>query len=916
MNNKLFIKLGVLCSLLLLFAFIPKNDDPIDKLIVALQKWTDTMPQEKVYLHVDKPYYAIGDTIWFKGYVTIGSRHQLSKLSGALYVDLINEKDSIVKDLKLPITSGMVVGDFILGDDYKQGSYRIRAYTQWMRNAGEDYFYDHTFTVGDLISHNIITKADYQYKEINGKQVLTASINYSDDKGKPITGKDVDYQIMIDKKRAWVSSERTDAQGNILVRIANDAHVDLSGAYIHTFIAGDDKYPIIRDFPIKAVLSQSDVQFFPESGSLVNGISSRVAFKAIGVDGLGIPIKGTIVDELNGEVAVFESLHAGMGSFSLKPQSGKTYRAKISFADGTIKTEALPKPIEDGYVLSVFQPNRDSILVRVNASAKQVTTSENLSFIAQTSGEVIFASSVKINRPITSIWLEKKKFPTGIAQFTIFNNNGEPLNERVAFVRTNDQMQIVVKTAKNSYKNKEQVHIELETKDSQGNPTTGNFSVAVIDDSKVPFDEASESTIFTSLLLTSDLTGYIEKPNYYFINESGEVNKALDNLMLTQGYRRFTWGELSNPSNIKPVFEAEGLGTNISGKVTTLTGKPLTNATVNLISVRAKLAKSTTTDANGHFKFDGIFLLDSIKFSLQARTNKGSDKVKLIIDSIPKVLINKNKNRALVSTNITQELKSYIEAINKQDDINEKLGRLDQVHRLREVRIRARKTKEQVYSVQGGYKLPEGLADQTLIIKDADNYATLGTYLAGVLRGITFKSYKPTDPNHPSEIFPEVQMYPFSGSAPLTIIEDGRKLSPEEAAGVFDNTELTITDIIKVELVKFASQAMGLTGPALFIQTNRGMTRKFYNPSVANIVPKGFNKVREFYLPRYDKVGPDYKVSDMRTTIYWNPSLKTDTTGKTTFDFFGTDNSGPYKIIVEGIYATGELGRHVYLFNN
>jgi uncharacterized protein YfaS (alpha-2-macroglobulin family) len=93
-----------------------------------------------VYLQTDKPYYALGDTIWFKGYVIIGSRHQLSALSGALYVELITEKDSIIRSLKLPVTSGMVMGDFTLGDDFKEGSYRLRAYTQWMRNAGEEYF--------------------------------------------------------------------------------------------------------------------------------------------------------------------------------------------------------------------------------------------------------------------------------------------------------------------------------------------------------------------------------------------------------------------------------------------------------------------------------------------------------------------------------------------------------------------------------------------------------------------------------------------------------------------------------------------------------------------------------------------------------------------------------------------------------
>jgi len=69
-------------------------------------------------------------------------------LSGALYIDLINEKDSILKTLKLPVSSGTTFGDFALQDEWHEGNYRIRAYTQWMRNAGEDYFFDHLFMVG------------------------------------------------------------------------------------------------------------------------------------------------------------------------------------------------------------------------------------------------------------------------------------------------------------------------------------------------------------------------------------------------------------------------------------------------------------------------------------------------------------------------------------------------------------------------------------------------------------------------------------------------------------------------------------------------------------------------------------------------------------------------------------------------
>jgi uncharacterized protein YfaS (alpha-2-macroglobulin family) len=55
-----------------------------------------------------------------------------------------------------------------------------------------------------------------------------------------------------------------------------------------------------------------------------------------------------------------------------------------------------------------------------------------------------------------------------------------------------------------------------------------------------------------------------------------------------------------------------------------------------------------------------------------------------------------------------------------------------------------------------------------------------------------------------------------------------------------------------------------------------------------------------------------HKLPDLRTTVYWNPYLKTDADGKASFNFFNADGPGTYKVIVEGINAAGELGRQVY----
>jgi len=904
------VKLCLFFSVLILLAFIPRGDDPVDKLVTTLQRWTDSIPQEKVYLQMDKPYYALGDTIWFKGYLTIGSRHQLSALSGAVYVDLITEQDSLVRSLKLPVTSGMVMGDFILSDELKEGSYRIRAYTQWMRNAGPEYFFDHTFTVGDIGGGNIVTKADYGYKDENGKPVLTAMLNYTDDQGKPIAGRDVRYTLMIGKKPVWSQNVKTDVHGNIPVKIMNDKHADLTGSYIHTSIHGTGKYPVTKDFPIKANLMQTDVQFFPESGNFVNGIYSRVAFKAVGIDGLGTAIKGNVTDNENNEVARLNTLHAGMGNFLIKPQTGKSYTANITFADGTARAIPLPKALDEGYVLSVYQTTKDSVLVRIHASANNLHTSINL--IVHSSGETIFANPVTIGGPLTSIWLAKTSFPGGIAQFTIFNSNNEPLNERIAFIRGNDKMQLNIKTAKTTYNSKEHVLMDLEAKDSKGKPTFGNFSVAVTDESKVPVDESAESTIFSNLLLTSDLKGYVEKPNYYFTKDDDEeVNKALDNLMLTQGYRRFEWKELNNTVNTKPKFEAEGLGSNISGTITTLGHKPLPEANVMLTALKAGVTKITTSDANGRFIFKDLFITDSVRIAIQGRTAKNSDKLITIVDTTPKVRINRNPNLADVSTNITGTLKIYIDNGKKEDDIYEKLGQLDKVHRLREVQIRAKKPTHEPYTYQGPLRIPEGLSDQvyTPPADVAPLEISLGAYLQHELRKIEFRPLKIDD------IF--ITNYPYGyvngNYVPLQLVVDGQSMRPFEIAEYLDDNFVDIDQIAKIELVLSSpSLIYALHGASLMIYTKRGYIRKTNNPAMVNITPRGFNKVREFYSPRYDRPGNADKLPDLRTTVYWNPYLKTDVSGKTTFNFFNADGPGTYRVVVEGINAAGELGRQVF----
>jgi hypothetical protein len=385
----------LLAGSLVIAGFISADNYPIQKIAEQLGKWYAVNPPEKVYLQFDKPYYAVGDDIWFKAYVTIGSRHRLSGLSGVLNVELIDDRDSIKQHIKLPIINGLTWGDFSLSDTLAEGNYRIRAYTNYMRNAGEDYFFDKTISILNATTNKVFTTSDYTYSTENGQQKVNAVINYANIDGTPYAGKEVKYSVMLDVKTVARGKGITDDKGNLHLSFINPQPGTLrAGRIITTLkpIVGKDE--VTKEVLIRATSANVDVQFFPESGSLVNGIKSKIAFKAVGADGLGADVKGEVTDEQNNQVATFNTIHAGMGVFMLEPVAGKTYKAHITFADGSVNTVALPQAVDKGYVLSI--DNTDSAYVKLKIATSRAMMLDNpddtLNVVAQEGGEVLYAA--------------------------------------------------------------------------------------------------------------------------------------------------------------------------------------------------------------------------------------------------------------------------------------------------------------------------------------------------------------------------------------------------------------------------------------------------------------------------------------------------------------------------------------------
>jgi hypothetical protein len=781
--------------------------DDDEHVVAGLQKYIADHPVEKAYLQFDKPYYAAGDTIYFKAYVAAGELHKLSGLSGILHVDLINTKNKIDQSIKLQLDSGLAHGDFALPDSLPAGSYRIRAYTQLMSNFGETAFFDKPLSIGS----------------------------------------------------------------------AKTLRIHESPA----------KQPAARPY-------KPDLQFFPEGGSMVAGVRSKVAFKAIDVNGLGVDVKGSILDNDNKEITQFESVRLGMGAFYVTPAPGKNYRAKISYPDGGQDLIDLPNPAAAGITLSINNDSIPTASVRIAADADYYKQNQGKTYtlVIYAPGSAITVNC-KLDSPVITLDILKRKLHTGVAVVTLFSPAKQPLSERLLFIQNYDQLNLSL-SGKDSYAKREHVNIKLNALNRRGEPASGNFSVAVTDENKAGAGAEKADNILTNLLLTSDLKGYVEQPDYYFADTSAVARQNLDLLMLTQGYRRFEWKQvLDSAAESKPAYQPEN-GLSIAGQVKNIFNKPAAGATINLFQPVGGLFLSTKTDDKGMFRFTNMVFTDTAHLVLSAvkANGKNSTKISVLDDNAERPVVHAYKWQGAQLFN-DSTMAGYV-----ANDMATQKAALAYLNGkgvlLKQVNIHSKKPDNQyrTQSLAGA-----GNADQVVHADKLDRIGgQLTTKLAGLFHGPM--GFKITE-----------------GIMPGLIVVDGVEEGPK-----FDINSIAGNDVETVELLEYASASMyGMAGGhgVLVITTKEGAGLSVKDINAIGVLPidvMGYYKAREFYAPKYEPPMAAGKQADLRSTVYWNPEIKTDNDGNASFDYYNADGTGTYKVTIEGIDKDGNIGRQVYRY--
>ena len=915
--------LSLLLSLMLLARAAFAQTNNIQAITKKLEKFRKSFPQEKIHLHLDKNLYSIGDTVYFTAYVVNAEKNMPSAISNIIYIDLIDENNIIQKTLRRPLTDGVAWGSIELSDTLREGFYRIRSYTNWMRNFDNAYFSDQVIAAGNALTNDITTNTVFKFNTSKNKSPDTAVIDFKSLHGYSLAGKEVNYSIIVNKKEVQKGKGKTDDEGKLRIEFAAIHPQNSQPAEMITHIRPDNKTTVTKIIKFERHATQHTVQFFAEGGQMLNGLPARIGFKAMSADGFGTTVSGEVTDETSTSIVTFKSGFAGIGNFVFTPQSGHSYHAHLRYKDGAEEDKDLPKAEDFGYVLQIN--NTDSENVKINIASKLATSSESVTLVAQANNRIQYTAALSLNNGNVSAVVSKKKFPTGIVQFTLFDAAGQPAAERLAFINHNDQLTINISLDKTLYNKREPVKMMLTVKDEKGSPVAGNFSIAVTDGNSAAVDTANKRSILSDLLLTSDLKGYVENPDYYFADINSNKIAELDNLLLTQGWRRFAWKEILADKYPLLTFAAEK-SLAISGKVLSMKEKPAAGAKVMLISKKGEgYVYGTLTDGDGSFTFDDLDFDDDKPFVIQA---KAADNMKVQVrqNEFSPPLVTKNDNLPVIKSISASVLQPYLTKSVQRFDNMRKYGLMQNAHVLKAVTVTGKQLTKVQEAVAPSYNLNgPGHADQILTYEDLRTCHQLGQCLQGKLIGVFFKLvWVKEAPNSTEKIW---VLRAFSGigmGTPMLVVIDGRDIGPTEDIRYIPADNIQSVEVLRSG-VYVSSYGTRASGGALIITTKKGdidydaelhakLAKDTAKTDFVFTNAKGYAAYRRFYSPDYSNPAVNNTIPDLRSTVYWQPNITTHEDGKATINFFNADNSGAYNAVIEGLSGNGKPGRAFFTY--
>ena len=642
-----------------------------------------------------------------------------------------------------------------------------------------------------------------------------------------------------------------------------------------------------------------DVQLLPEGGRWIWGLPARLGVKIVQPNGQGLPIAGRIVDDQGVEVIRFKTNQQGMTSVTMVPTPQRTYYADLLYSNQP-QHVALPKPEPEGLLLSADVISDTTRLALTILSTNRVAV-DSAYVLIQQRGRLIDGRKIRLQNGVAKVTLPMITWLPGLTQITLYDAHARPQAERLVFVpEFRAPVGVVIKVNKPRYQPREPVILSVNLTDN-GVPAIAALSASITDAGNVP-DDTADATLPAHLLLTGELRGRIENPNGYVLNHAVETRRALDDLLLTQGWRR-----------VSGTPEADSLGgVSLRGRILNAKNQPIPGAQLLVAStgLGKSFVRSATIDELGRFRLAGMAVADTVRLLTRITDrrlkNIPAKEAFLVLEGPG----NRWESSPLPVAPNGSTVRTQLEAARIRQEANADVYRDKTAKVLETVTVRAKKFDKRPEDIQ--QRSLHNEADAVIVIDEkSPAYQNLYEMLQGRLTGVTVMREGAAVPRSYRVFIRGVNSFK-SGMQPLYLMNGIPIEDPDGTALFF----FSPSDIERIEVLKSAITtgiygARGGNGVIAFYtksaRSMQGSTRPENGMTPIQLI--GYPSVqREFYVPRYEAevtTNPSSGPVDHRDVLYWKPLMQTDRQGHSQLRFPLSDIVRTVRVVIQGVTVDG-----------
>ncbi|HWB93609.1 MAG TPA: hypothetical protein VG605_17230, partial [Puia sp.] len=643
-------------------------------------------------------------------------------------------------------------------------------------------------------------------------------------------------------------------------------------------------------------------------------IPTKIGFRITDRYGRGIQCTGVVTEDDQDTIARFEPYKFGIGTFMLTPRSGHHYRAIFRLADGTAVATLLPAAAKEGVVMNVVAEDPDHWRVNIQASPTIPTASTStpttapggstpaseVYLLAHTRGQVKLAQTATLTAGKASFVIDKNALGQGVSTLTLFNSARQPLCERLVFRQPAHPLQLTIQPDKATYGTRQKISLSISTATAAfpaaptatalgtapAFPANCSLSVFRVDD----LQTEPETHIGNYLWLASDLKGKIESPEYYF--DHPDDDQAIDNLMLTHGWRRFRWGDVA--SHAAPLFDfpPEFNGAIIDGKLfDTKTNAPAPGIEVYL-SVPGTRTQFTSaiSDDQGRVHFELKDFYGGQEIVVQTDPTRDSTYRFEIQNPWAETFTDQRPMAPFALPKLDSG------TLTDRDIATQVLNRYAGV-RLKRFHVPAIADTTKFY-----YK-----ADFSYLLDDYTRFTTMEEVMREY---VTLMLVQRRSGHYHLPLY-ELPYNQFFETDPLILLD---------GVPVFNIDSLMVLDPLKIKKLETLQRKVFM-GALYFPGIMNWTTYKgdlggyILDPHSTVIDYEGLAMQREFYSPSYaTEEASATHLPDFRNVLYWTPDVPIDKQGHGSLSFYSSDLPGKYIVVAEGLAPDGSAGSGMATF--